>query len=114
MVQETYDDVAKLVESLEFKKAAERAMELVVATNKYYDDQKPWVQAKEDEKAFGNTIYNCAYVIANLSNIFELFMPNACKKIREYLELNSEYKWTPIDVKAGVDLTKVQPLFARI
>lgn len=114
LVQETYDDVAKLVESLEFKKTAERAMELVVATNKYYDDQKPWVQAKEDEKAFGNTIYNCAYVIANLSNIFELFMPNACKKIREYLELNNEYKWTPIDVKAGVDLTKVQPLFARI
>lgn len=114
MVKDTYDEVGKFVEELEFKKAAERAMELVTFTNKYYDEQKPWVQAKEDVAAFNNTIYNCAYVIANLSNIFELFMPNACAKIRNFMELENDYKWQPIDVKANIKLDKVQPLFARI
>jgi len=114
MVNNTYNEVAKYVEALEFKKAAERAMELVSFTNKYYDDQKPWVQAKENIEAFNNTIYSCAYVIANLSNVFELFMPNAAAKIRGFLELENKYEWKPIDVKAGIKLDKVEPLFARV
>lgn len=114
MVEATYKEVGEYIEALEFKKAAERAMELVVFTNRYYDEQKPWVQAKEDITAFNNTIYNCAYVIANLSNIFEVFMPNAASKIREFLELDNNYEWKPIKLKAGVKLDKVQPLFARI
>ena len=56
------------------------AMGLVEAANKYYDDQKPWIQRKRILKEFNNTIYTCATIIANLSNIFEPFMPDAVRK----------------------------------
>ena len=113
LVKNTYNLVADNIEKIEFKKAAESVMDLVSETNKFYDEQKPWVQAKEDREAFNNTIYTCAYVIANLSNLFEPFMPKACEKIREFLSLDKTPVWKEIQVKP-VKLDKVQPLFARI
>ena len=114
MVDVTYKIVAENIEKTEFKKAAEAAMDLVAFANKYYDEQKPWVQAKEDINAFNDTIYSCAYVIANLANIFEPFMPRTCAKIRDFLNLDKVPSWNVIDVKAGLTLDKVEPLFARI
>lgn len=114
MTRATYKEVASQIEKLEFKKAAEAAMELVTFTNRYYDEQKPWVQAKEDPRAFNNTIYSCAYVIANLSNIFEPFMPSAAKKIREFLALDPTPSWNEIEALKPVKLDKVEPLFSRI
>lgn len=113
-VELTYDEVAQNIEKLEFKKAAETVMELVAFANRYYDEQKPWVQAKEDVANFNNTIYTCGYVIANLSNLFEPFMPKSCAKIREFLNLSEEPKWEEIKEVKSVKLDKVQPLFTRI
>lgn len=113
MVELTYKEVGAYIEKLEFKKASETAMELVSFANRYYDEQKPWVQAKEDREGFNNTIYTCAYVIANLSNIFEPFMPKSAKKIREFLNLG-EPSWAVVYPEAGQSLDKVEPLFSRI
>ncbi len=113
-VEKTYDEVAKFIENIEFKKASERAMELVSFANKYYDENKPWVLAKENIEEFNNVIYSCAYVIANLSNIFEPFMPNASAKLREFLNLNKTPEWKPISIEGGIKLDKVEPLFSRI
>ena len=88
-------------------------MQLVEIANKYYDDQKPWIQRKENIEEFNNTIYTCATIIANLSNIFEPFMPKACEKIREYLKIN-EKTWDLIKPEANIKLENIEPLFERI
>jgi len=113
MVKATYNVVATNIEKIEFKKAVEAAMELVAFVNKYYDEQKPWVQAKEDLESFNNTIFTCAYAIANISNIFEPFMPRTCAKLREFLGLSGP-SWKEIEIKGGIKLDKVEPLFSRI
>ncbi|MCL2382705.1 MAG: methionine--tRNA ligase [Oscillospiraceae bacterium] len=111
--EEAYKEVAKHIESLEFKAATDRIMNLVEFGNKYYDEKQPWIQKKEDEDAFNTTIYNCTYIIANLSNLFEPFMPASCKKIREYLGLG-EAKWVVADIEGNVKLEGIEPLFSRI
>ena len=90
-------------------------MDLVEKANKYYDTQEPWKQIKEDKQAFKNTIFTCANIIANLSNLFEPIMPTTTKKIREYLEL-PEPSWKPIYIEKEIDLTSknVEPLFERL
>ena len=113
-VNNAYTEGAKLIESLEFKKYAEMVMDIVGEANRFYDESKPWVQAKEDIAGFNNTIFSCAYVIANLSNLFEPIMPKACAKLREFLNLNKTPKFEEIKPQAGVKLDKVEPLFARI
>lgn len=112
-IEETYNLVAENIEKLEFKEASDVAMSLVEAANKYYDDQKPWLQKKENIEEFNDTIYTCAVIIANLSNIFEPFMPNACEKIHKYLNIENK-SWELIEPKAGTKLENIEPLFVRL
>ena len=112
-IDETYRKVGKNIEKLEFKEASDIAMELVEFANKYYDEKQPWVQKKENIDEFNNTIYNCTVIIANLSNIFEPFMPGTCEKIREYLKLG-KCEWKRIELNSNIKLENIQPLFNRI
>ena len=111
-----YKAVGEEIENIEFRKAGSLVMDLIVEGNKYFDERKPWVQIKEDEKAFADTIYSCAYLIANLSNLMEPFMPKSYKKIREYLGIESEnLEWKLIEkFNRQIDIEKIQALFTRI
>ena len=112
-IEETYKYVGENIEKLEFKEASNTAMQLVEIANKYYDEQKPWIQKKEDLEGFNNTIYTCATIIANLSNIFEPFMPNACEKIRGFLKIENK-SWNFVEPKSGIKLEGIEPLFVRM
>ncbi len=112
-IEKAYKDVEILIENLEFKTATDRVMELVEYANKYYDEKQPWIQKKEDIDGFNNTIYTCSVIIANLSNLFEPFMPESCAKIRTYLNLKKPV-WNMITVEGDIELNNVEPLFNRI
>ena len=112
-INETYEVASKYIESLEFKKACNKIVELIEIGNKYYDERKPWVQKKENIKEFNNTIYTCANVIANLSNLFEPIMPETAGKLREYLKIE-EPSWKQIQIKEGISLKNIEMLFDRI
>ena len=114
-IEKTYSEVSESIERLEFREATNRIMSLVEKANKYYDTQEPWKQIKENEEVFNNTIFTCANIIANLSNLFSPIMPTTTDKIREYLEL-PEAKWEPIYLENEIDLTNknIEPLFERI
>ena len=112
-IEETYKKVGEQIENLEFKAASDSAMELVEFANKYYDDNKPWIQRKENIEEFNKTIYNCSVIIANLSNIFEPFMPETCSKIRSFLHLGKN-SWNIIEIKSDIKLEDIEPLFTRI
>ena len=112
-IEETYKLVGECIEKLEFKEATDIAMNLVEIANKYYDEQKPWIQKRENIEEFNNTIYTCSTIIANLSNIFEPFMPSACEKLRKYLNINNK-TWNLVKPESGVRLENIEPLFTRI
>lgn len=114
-IENSYKEVGELIEKLEFREAVSKIINLVEIANKYYDEQEPWKQVKEDEDSFKNTIFTCSNIIANLSNLFEPIMPETTAKIREYLELD-EPSWRPIYLNKEIDLTSknIEPLFERI
>ena len=112
-INETYEIVSKFIESLEFKKACNKIVELIEIGNKYYDERKPWIQKKENIEEFNNTIYTCANVIANLSNLLEPIMPETSNKLREYLKIE-EPSWKQIQIKEEISLENIDILFERI
>ena len=112
-INETYEITSKYIESLEFKKACNKIIELIEIGNKYYDERKPWIQKKENIEDFNNTIYTCANVIANLSNLLEPIMPEAANKLRKYLKIEKPL-WKPIQIKENISLENVEILFDRI
>ena len=114
LLNDAYKKVGNLIEKLEFREATREVMKVVEETNKYYDTREPWKQRKENEEEFNNTIYTCAVMIANLSNLFEPIMPKSCSKLREYLQIEKA-SWTPIEkLNNEIKLDGIEPLFARI
>lgn len=114
LTKETFAKVGDLIEQGKLKQALEVAMNYVSAGNKYYDEQKPWIQVVEDIEGFNNTTYNCVYMIANMANLFAPFMPETCAKIKKKLNLNKKVEWK--ETQIGCDL-KVQDndlLFERL
>lgn len=112
-IEETYKEVSELIEKLEIRKSCSKIIELIELGNKYYDDRKPWIQKNENIEEFNNTIYTCANVIANLSNLFEPIMPETSKQLRKYLNLEQP-SWGIIELKSGIKLEDIEPLFERI
>ena len=112
-INETYKRVSEYIENLEFKKACNKIVELIEIGNKYYDERKPWIQKKENIEEFNNTIYTCANVIANLSNLLEPIMPQTSNKLREYLKIEKP-SWNQIQIKEKISLDNIEILFERI
>ena len=112
-IEKTYVEVGDLIEKLEFREAIRKVMELVENGNKFYDEKQPWIAKKENIEEFNDIIYTCTVIIANLSNLFEMVMPTACKKIRKYLKIENPC-WNLIEVEPGLKLENIEPLFTRI
>ena len=112
-ISQTYINVSRDIESLEFRKSIMEIIDLVEYGNKYYDDKKPWALYKENMKEFNNVMYNCANIIANLANLFEPIMPNTSNKIKQYLNIDIG-KWEKIIIKEEIKLNNINPLFERI
>lgn len=112
-INETYKMVSEYIEKLEFKNACNKIVELIDIGNKYYDERKPWVQKKENIEEFNNTIYTCANVIANLSNLLDPIMPQTSNKLREYLKIEKP-SWNEIQIKEKIPLENIEILFEKI
>jgi len=114
LTRETFDKVGELIEQGKLKQAAEVAMNYVSAGNKYYDDNKPWIQVVEDIEGFNNTTYTCVYMMANMANLFSPFMPETCLKIKEKLALDKEVKWEPVEIGENLKVQNNELLFERL
>lgn len=112
-IEKMYTNISEQVEKLEFREAVLLIIGFLDEANKYYDERKPWIQAKEDISGFNDTIYTCSNIIANISNFIEPFMPETAMKIREYLHID-EATWNYIEVTPNLKLENINPLFERM
>lgn len=111
--EDLYRDAGARIEEGRLKEAIELIFTYVRQANKYFDEQKPWVQLKEDRAACGLTLHSCAQIIANLANLLHPFVPFSCEKIRTFLALEQP-SWQLIFVPAGLQIQKLELLFDRI
>ncbi|MGV2787662.1 class I tRNA ligase family protein, partial [Clostridium perfringens] len=74
-VEALYCESGALIEGGRLKEALESIFSVVRMANKYFDEQKPWIQVKEDREACGTTLYTCVQIIANLANLLQPFIP---------------------------------------
>jgi methionyl-tRNA synthetase len=113
LIDKIYLGVGKAIEKGELKTAMELSLSLVQASNKYYDDQKPWIQVKESMEDFNNTTYTCINLIANIANIMSPFMPQSSNQIKKFLNIENN-QWKKIIVDKQINLKDVKILFDRI
>ncbi len=111
---DTFNKVGPLIEQGKIRQALDSAMAYVSAGNKYYDDQKPWIQVVEDINGFNNTTYTCVYMMANIANLFGPFIPETCQKIKEKLNLEENFTWQPVEIGQNLTVTNNDMLFERL
>ena len=111
--KKTYDIVGDSIEKGEFKNALNYIVEYISAGNKYYDEKQPWIQVKENINAFNDTTYTCVYMMSNIANLINPFIPDTSKKIKDILSLE-DYKWEPTKLSGDIKIKNLSLLFERI
>jgi len=109
----TYEMVGKNIEAGNLRVAISLIMELVQIANKYYDNERPWIQVKEDINSFNNTTYTCINLMINIANMLEPFIPTSSAKVRNMLGI-TETSWNYISAPQNIILNNVEVLYNRI
>ena len=113
-VQELYKSLGEKYDNAELRSVSEAMVELIGYANKYYDDQKPWIQAKEEDlTAFGNTTASCLYLMANMANLFAPIIPEGCEKLAKVLQMG-ELSWNEATLPETFEIGELPILYARI
>lgn len=109
------------VASFDLKKAIEAVLELGYAANKYVEDSKPWVLAKEDQGKLAQVIYNLLEVIRVLGLMLLIFIPDSAEKVLRVFDEEFSvkgFKWEGLrefgQLKEGVVLGELGILFPRV
>ncbi len=111
------NQVENSLENFRLREALKYAMDFARLGNKYLADTEPWKLIKTDEPRV-KTILNIALQItANLSSVFESFLPETSKKIRSFLNIDLipwENAADPVNLEAGHQINKPTLLFDKI
>ena len=105
------------LQNYRFREALKEAMNLARVGNKYLADTEPWKVAKTDMDRVATILNLSMQITANLSIVFEPFLPFSAEKIRDLIN-KTDLKWNQfgqIDLlEAGHVLNQPELLFEKI
>ena len=111
------EKIEKSLEQFRFREALKEAMNLARLGNKYLADTEPWKVMKKDTVRVDTIINVCLQITANLSIVFEPFMPFTTQKIRKILNVNT-FEWDKLGeltlIPAGHTIEKPFLIFDKI
>ncbi|MBP9017452.1 MAG: methionine--tRNA ligase [Paludibacteraceae bacterium] len=116
-LSEVKKNVEKLLDNFKFRDAQKEAMNLARLGNKYLADTEPWKVAKTDKDRVATVLNISLQIAANLSIIFEPFLPFSSAKLRDLLNLEI-FNWNNLGnidlLKPQEELKKPELLFEKI
>lgn len=117
-IQTIKEDTAKLLDGFHIRDAQRRALDLARVGNKYLADTEPWKLAKTDLERVGTILNLSLQIAANLSILFEPFLPFSMKKLRGLINLSGDLSWDMIGrtdlLSVGAELNQPELLFEKI
>jgi methionyl-tRNA synthetase len=120
-VGQAWVDYEKHFAEYDLKKALEVILDLGFSANKYVEDSKPWVLAKEDEAKLSVVIYNLLELIRQLGLMLLPFIPDKAAQVLRLFDPTFEVKgfsWIGQKdfgmLKSGQELGETEILFPRL
>lgn len=109
--------VELLLDNFKFREAQKEAMNLARIGNKYLADTEPWKLAKTDMQRVGTILNIALQISANLSIVFEPFLPFSSAKLRGLLQLEN-WNWSSLGsldlLATGSSIAPAELLFEKI
>ena len=116
-LSEVKKNVEKLLDNFKFRDAQKEAMNLARLGNKYLADTEPWKVAKTNKDRVATVLNISLQIAANLSIVFEPFLPFSSAKLRDLLNLET-FSWDSLGsielLKPQDELKKPELLFEKI
>ncbi|GAA4850988.1 methionine--tRNA ligase [Saccharopolyspora rosea] len=144
LARNAFDVVGGHLSRSRFKAAAQEAMRVVSAANKYLSDQEPW-KLKDDPDRRDAVLHTALQVVSDANALLTPFLPHSAQKVHEllggtgvwsaqpeirevsdldgsgaeYPVLMGDYaaeqaKWASTEIEIGRPLSKPTPLFAKL
>ena len=111
--------VEREMESLQFSKALEAIWDSIAQANRYIEESKPWVLAREDRQKLSVKLYTLAETLRLIAMYIAPFMPHTAHEIQQQLGIPLEekeqrlsYRWGLL--KPSTRVAKGKALFPRI
>ncbi|PKL37063.1 methionine--tRNA ligase [Candidatus Peregrinibacteria bacterium HGW-Peregrinibacteria-1] len=114
--EEFKDKVVELFEKYDLKAGCEVIFDMVDWGNKYIDDMKPWVMAKEENAMLNQILGNLIFVLKNIGGMLGVVMPGVGAKILVAIgeESNVSFSQLGQDLQKGFKVQKPDILFPRL
>ena len=109
--------IGEKIEGYKFREALAEYMSIARKGNKYLADEEPWKKIKTDPERTQTIMYYAAQLVANLSQLGEIFLPFSSDKLRSFLNidlLSWEEGQESMLLKAGHKIEKGGLLFSKI
>lgn len=110
-------EVEKALDTFHFREALRLAMEMARLGNKYLADMEPWIVYKTNPERVKTIMHVCLQITANLTIVFEPFLPFTMNKLRNFLNLE-KLPWSELGrtdlLKAGSRVNTPELLFEKI
>lgn len=110
----TMAEIALAYENYQVKKNTRSILELARLGNRWFDEQKPWKQVKEDKKSVQETLWVCASLLQRISVALSPILPKHMQALRTMMGLPNPPTWEDAFNKHDFVLHEVQPLFSKI
>ncbi|MBI5059854.1 methionine--tRNA ligase [candidate division KSB1 bacterium] len=111
--------IPELLDQLKFHTLVEETMQLVRATNRYFEGSAPWALAKTDKIRCGEVLYECAEALRIAAVLLSPVMPERTSVVFarlgvpvERFTLAESARWGGL--RSGAKLVHGEPLFPRI
>ncbi|MGM9928013.1 MAG: methionine--tRNA ligase [Bacillus sp. (in: firmicutes)] len=119
--KETVANYEDAMEKMEFSVALTNVWQLVSRTNKFIDETKPWVLAKEGQtEELASVMAHLAESLRITAVLLKPFLTQAPKKMFEQLNITDEsmQTWESLEmfgvIPAGTTVVKGEPIFPRL
>ena len=116
-IDQTFALVTSRLEAVHLKDTIRDVMALAQVGNRYFDEQAPWRQIKEDQSQATTSIGTLLNLINALKVLFAPFLPFSSARLHEmlgYTEPLEAQGWGWSGIPPGQALPKPAPLFTKI
>ncbi|WP_299739566.1 methionine--tRNA ligase [uncultured Rossellomorea sp.] len=113
-IEETFYSVGQSIEDGNTRQGIEIAFEFIRWSNKRFDELKPWNVLKEDREKGRKILEEFLYLLCNLRNLIQPFLPFTSSKLTGQLGLSGQSVWAPVGLPIEIGIEATTPLFNRI
>ncbi|WP_405027635.1 methionine--tRNA ligase [Lentibacillus songyuanensis] len=120
--EETIQKVEDALENMQFSVALSSLWQLISRTNKYIDENEPWILAKDESKKerLGNVMAHLAESLRIAAVMLQPFLTESPAEIFKQLGIKDDalMEWESVhqqgQIKAGTKVEKGNPIFPRL